>query len=141
MQPFQGFGFGDGGFHMSFGIGAFPFGFFASTFNLGDGRVGHPRKYKMDGGQSWLTQEIQLNLSINATQGEHRGRGHCSQLAFLDRFYNTHFLSLFLSHSLSLSFLSHSLSFSLSLSLSLFLSLSFSFSLPLISLSLWSQKA
>lgn len=40
--PFQGFGFGDGGFHMSFGIGAFPFGFFASTFNLGDGRVGHP---------------------------------------------------------------------------------------------------
>jgi len=31
-------GFGDGGFHMSFGIGAFPFGFFASTFNFGDGR-------------------------------------------------------------------------------------------------------
>ncbi|XP_072163419.1 E3 ubiquitin-protein ligase RNF185-like [Diadema setosum] len=40
--PFQGFGFGDSGFHMSFGIGAFPFGFFASTFNLGDGRIGHP---------------------------------------------------------------------------------------------------
>jgi len=36
--PFPGFGFGDGGFHMSFGIGAFPFGIFASTFNLGDGR-------------------------------------------------------------------------------------------------------
>lgn len=35
---FPGFGFGDGGFHMSFGIGAFPFGFFASTFNFGDGR-------------------------------------------------------------------------------------------------------
>ncbi|XP_071790525.1 E3 ubiquitin-protein ligase RNF185-like [Asterias amurensis] len=35
--PFQGFGFGDGGFQMSFGIGAFPFGFFASTFNLGEG--------------------------------------------------------------------------------------------------------
>ena len=47
LQPFQGFGFGDGGFHMSFGIGAFPFGFFASTFNLGDGRVGHPRKYSL----------------------------------------------------------------------------------------------
>ncbi|XP_077866459.1 E3 ubiquitin-protein ligase RNF185-like [Saccoglossus kowalevskii] len=37
-QPFQGFGFGDGGFQMSFGIGAFPFGIFASTFNLNDGR-------------------------------------------------------------------------------------------------------
>lgn len=36
--PFPGFGFGDGGFHMSFGIGAFPFGFFASTMNLGEGR-------------------------------------------------------------------------------------------------------
>ena len=30
---------------MSFGIGAFPFGFFASAFNVGDGRfLGHPRK-------------------------------------------------------------------------------------------------
>lgn len=37
-QSFPGFGFGDGGFHMSFGIGAFPFGFFASTFNFGDNR-------------------------------------------------------------------------------------------------------
>lgn len=42
---FPGFGFGDGGFHMSFGIGAFPFGFFASTFNFGDGRPGAPRKF------------------------------------------------------------------------------------------------
>ena len=35
---FPNFNFGDsnGGFHMSFGIGAFPFGFFASTFNFGD---------------------------------------------------------------------------------------------------------
>lgn len=37
---FSGFGFGDGGFHMSFGIGAFPFGFFASTFNFGDQQRG-----------------------------------------------------------------------------------------------------
>lgn len=37
-QSFPGFGFGDGGFHMSFGIGAFPFGIFASSFNFGDGR-------------------------------------------------------------------------------------------------------
>ncbi|KAF5298179.1 hypothetical protein FQA39_LY02603 [Lamprigera yunnana] len=31
-------GFGESGFHMSFGIGAFPFGFFSSTFNFGDAR-------------------------------------------------------------------------------------------------------
>ena len=36
---FPGFGFGDGGIHMSFGIGAFPFGFFASSFNFNDGRA------------------------------------------------------------------------------------------------------
>ncbi|CAG0912673.1 unnamed protein product [Notodromas monacha] len=34
---FGGFGF-DGGFQMSFGIGAFPFGFFTSSFNFGDPR-------------------------------------------------------------------------------------------------------
>ena len=34
---FPGFGFGEG-IHMSFGIGAFPFGFFASSFNFGDTR-------------------------------------------------------------------------------------------------------
>lgn len=38
-QGFQGFGFGDGGFHMSLGIGAFPFGIFTSSFNVG----GDPR--------------------------------------------------------------------------------------------------
>uniref|UniRef100_A0AAZ3QAQ0 Uncharacterized protein n=1 Tax=Oncorhynchus tshawytscha TaxID=74940 RepID=A0AAZ3QAQ0_ONCTS len=32
--PFQ--GFGDNGFHMSFGIGAFPFGFFTTVFNTND---------------------------------------------------------------------------------------------------------
>lgn len=36
---FGGFGF-DGGFQMSFGIGAFPFGFFTSSFNFGDPRPG-----------------------------------------------------------------------------------------------------
>lgn len=40
-QGFQGFT-GDGGFHMSFGIGAFPFGFFTSTLNFGDFRNNHP---------------------------------------------------------------------------------------------------
>lgn len=38
QHVFQGFGYGDGGFHMSFGIGAFPFGFFTSSFNFGDVR-------------------------------------------------------------------------------------------------------
>lgn len=38
-STFPGFGFGgDNGFHMSFGIGAFPFGFFTSTFNFGEPR-------------------------------------------------------------------------------------------------------
>ncbi|KFM80680.1 E3 ubiquitin-protein ligase RNF185, partial [Stegodyphus mimosarum] len=41
-QSFPGFGFGDTGFHMSFGIGAFPFGIFASSFNFGDGRPAPP---------------------------------------------------------------------------------------------------
>lgn len=35
QTAFQGFGFGDGGFQMSLGIGAFPFGIFTSTFNFG----------------------------------------------------------------------------------------------------------
>jgi len=34
--------FGDGGSHLSFGIGAFPFAFFASAFNLNDGRPPSP---------------------------------------------------------------------------------------------------
>lgn len=38
----NGFGLGDNGFQMSFGIGAFPFGFFASSFNLNDGRPPPP---------------------------------------------------------------------------------------------------
>lgn len=44
-STFHGFGFPEGGgFHMSFGIGAFPFGFFTSTFNFGnEARVA--RKY------------------------------------------------------------------------------------------------
>lgn len=38
-QQFQGFGFGDTSFGMSFGIGAFPFGFITQTFNFGEPRV------------------------------------------------------------------------------------------------------
>jgi len=40
-SPFGGFGGdGGGGFHMSFGIGAFPFGFFMSNFNMNGGNGG-----------------------------------------------------------------------------------------------------
>lgn len=38
---FPGFNFGDGGFHLSFGIGAFPFGFLTS-FNFSDRPHGAP---------------------------------------------------------------------------------------------------
>jgi len=44
-SPFSGFGFGGangGGFHMSFGIGAFPFGFLATNLNFGEERPGAP---------------------------------------------------------------------------------------------------
>ncbi|ESP04215.1 hypothetical protein LOTGIDRAFT_204992 [Lottia gigantea] len=39
---FPGFGFGDAGFQFSFGIGAFPFGIFTSSFNMSDNRPGPP---------------------------------------------------------------------------------------------------
>jgi len=38
-QGLGGFNFGDANFHMSFGIGAFPLGFFASTLNWGGDRL------------------------------------------------------------------------------------------------------
>jgi len=44
FQGFPGFNFGDGGFHLSFGIGAFPFGFLTS-FNFSDRP--HGGKYKI----------------------------------------------------------------------------------------------
>lgn len=43
FQGFQSFG-GDQGFHLSFGIGAFPFGFFASSFNFNDMRPRNPQQ-------------------------------------------------------------------------------------------------
>jgi len=41
-NTFNAFGLGDTGFQMSFGIGAFPFGLFASVFNVHDGRPAAP---------------------------------------------------------------------------------------------------
>ncbi|XP_004535356.1 E3 ubiquitin-protein ligase RNF185 [Ceratitis capitata] len=54
-QGFQGFGFGDG-FHMSFGIGAFPFGYFASSFNFGE-----PRAAAANRGTTQYDDEQQLS--------------------------------------------------------------------------------
>ncbi|XP_048450199.1 E3 ubiquitin-protein ligase RNF5-like [Rhincodon typus] len=48
-------GFGDTGFHMSFGIGAFPFGFFTTVFNSGENRqrADNDRHHPTNGGLDW----------------------------------------------------------------------------------------
>ncbi|XP_004645615.1 E3 ubiquitin-protein ligase RNF185 [Octodon degus] len=51
---FQGFGFGDGGFQMSFGIGAFPFGIFATAFNINDGRPPPGKSYFLEKSERYL---------------------------------------------------------------------------------------
>ncbi|KAL9885438.1 E3 ubiquitin-protein ligase RNF185-like isoform 3-T3 [Glossina fuscipes fuscipes] len=55
QQGFQGFTFGDG-FHMSFGIGAFPFGYFASSLNFGE-----PRPAPANRGTTQYEDEQQLS--------------------------------------------------------------------------------
>lgn len=59
-QGFQGFGFGDGGFQMSFGIGAFPFGIFATAFNINDGR---PPPGMSSIFQSNVSQKVQRGIT------------------------------------------------------------------------------
>lgn len=58
LQPFQ--GFGDTGFHMSFGIGAFPFGFFTTVFNTNDPfhRAGTFAKHKLGVSAKLLTATV-----------------------------------------------------------------------------------
>ncbi|XP_043939123.1 E3 ubiquitin-protein ligase RNF5 isoform X1 [Protopterus annectens] len=48
-------GFGDAGFHMSFGIGAFPFGIFTTVFNSNDnyGRADYDGGHQGNGNSSW----------------------------------------------------------------------------------------
>ncbi|XP_041069629.1 E3 ubiquitin-protein ligase RNF5 isoform X1 [Carcharodon carcharias] len=49
-------GFGDTGFHMSFGIGAFPFGFFTTVFNSSENRQrADERQHPTNGGMDWET--------------------------------------------------------------------------------------
>ncbi|XP_055382569.1 E3 ubiquitin-protein ligase RNF185-like isoform X2 [Condylostylus longicornis] len=61
---FQGFGFGDGGFHMSFGIGAFPFGYFASSFNIGDQRPTSQRGASMEYNDEQNLSKIFVYLAV-----------------------------------------------------------------------------
>ncbi|XP_058461530.1 E3 ubiquitin-protein ligase RNF185-like [Malaya genurostris] len=62
-QGFQGFT-GDGGFHMSFGIGAFPFGFFTSTLNFGDFRGNPPHENTRDYDEDQFLSQIFLYVAL-----------------------------------------------------------------------------
>lgn len=55
FQGFQSFG-SDGGFHLSFGIGAFPFGFFASSFNFNDMRPRNPQQAGLNEEDQFLSK-------------------------------------------------------------------------------------
>lgn len=62
-MSFPSFGFGDG-FHMSFGIGAVPFGFFASTLNIGEFRAGPMMMEGMDNAQDQFVSKIFVWLAV-----------------------------------------------------------------------------
>lgn len=62
-HTFQNLGFGDG-FHMSFGIGAFPFGFFASTFNIGEFRAGAPAVNAIDAAEDAFLSKLFLWMAV-----------------------------------------------------------------------------
>lgn len=54
---FQGFqNFDQGGFHLSFGIGAFPFGFFASSFNFNDIRTRNGQQQQVNEEDQFLSK-------------------------------------------------------------------------------------
>lgn len=62
-QGFQGFT-GDGGFHMSFGIGAFPFGFFTSTLNFGEFRGNPPHENTREYDEDQFLSQIFLYVAL-----------------------------------------------------------------------------
>lgn len=62
-QGFQSFT-GDGGFHMSFGIGAFPFGFFTSTLNFGDFRGNPPHENTREFDEDQFLSQIFLYVAL-----------------------------------------------------------------------------
>ena len=62
FQNFPNFGFNDGSFQMSFGIGAFPFGFFAQTFNINNGRPPQRMFILLSSNTRWCTYYgVQVN--------------------------------------------------------------------------------
>uniref|UniRef100_A0A1Q3F9T5 RING-type E3 ubiquitin transferase n=1 Tax=Culex tarsalis TaxID=7177 RepID=A0A1Q3F9T5_CULTA len=62
-QGFQNFT-GDGGFHMSFGIGAFPFGFFTSSLNFGDFRGNPPHENTREFDEDQFLSQIFLYVAL-----------------------------------------------------------------------------
>ncbi|GAB1598029.1 E3 ubiquitin-protein ligase RNF185-like [Argonauta hians] len=64
QSPFSNFGFGEGNFHMTFGIGAFPLGFFASTFNWSDVRPGPPPAGSPHHEEEQILSKVFLGLAV-----------------------------------------------------------------------------
>uniref|UniRef100_A0A2M4A8N5 RING-type E3 ubiquitin transferase n=1 Tax=Anopheles triannulatus TaxID=58253 RepID=A0A2M4A8N5_9DIPT len=66
-EPLNGFPSftGDGTFHMSFGIGAFPFGFFTSTLNFGDFRGANaPRENTRESEEDQFLSQVFLFVAL-----------------------------------------------------------------------------
>lgn len=61
---FPGINFGDGGFQMSFGIGAFPFGFFGTFFNINDGRPVQPRPDSPHYAEEQMLSKVFLGIAL-----------------------------------------------------------------------------
>ncbi|KAE9533823.1 hypothetical protein AGLY_008902 [Aphis glycines] len=85
---FPGFTFGDGGFHLSFGIGAFPFGFLTS-FNITDRPHGIPVGSQLQQDDQYLSK---LFLWIAGTTIVNKSWG----LLFIYYFYSLYYLNLLL---------------------------------------------
>ncbi|XP_071446668.1 E3 ubiquitin-protein ligase RNF185-like [Hetaerina americana] len=62
--PGFGFGLGDGGFHMSFGIGAFPFGYITSSLNFGDSRPNPAPRGPMQLDQEYYLSKAFIGIAM-----------------------------------------------------------------------------
>ena len=67
---------------MSFGIGAFPFGFLATNFNLGENDSGHAHVYGMRGHGTGIPEETSLNTE---EQFLHKVKTHFFNKPFLNK--------------------------------------------------------
>lgn len=61
---FNNFNFGDGGFQMSFGIGAFPFGLFGTMFNMNDGRPPPPQAGTQPHAEEQMLSKVFLGIAL-----------------------------------------------------------------------------